>query len=45
MGVDQVGLPLANAAAGETVRLRNRESGRQFSGIVQPDGSVLVSGQ
>ncbi|MAW85362.1 MAG: flagella basal body P-ring formation protein FlgA [Phyllobacteriaceae bacterium] len=43
--ISLVGLPLANAAAGETVRLRNRESGRQFSGTVQPDGSVLVSAQ
>lgn len=43
--ISLVGLPLSNAAAGETVRLRNRESGRQFSGVVQPDGSVLVSGQ
>ncbi|MCB1425764.1 MAG: flagellar basal body P-ring formation chaperone FlgA [Zhengella sp.] len=43
--ISLVGVPLANAALGETVRLRNRESGRQFSGTVQPDGTVLVSGQ
>ncbi|PHP65742.1 flagella basal body P-ring formation protein FlgA [Zhengella mangrovi] len=41
--ISLLGVPLSDAAEGEQVRLRNRESGRQFSGTVQADGSVLVN--
>jgi flagellar basal body P-ring formation protein FlgA len=40
-----LGVPLEDGAAGQIVRLRNRESGRQFSGVVRTDGSVLVGTQ
>lgn len=38
------GLSLQSGTAGETVRARNIDSGINISGIVQPDGSLLVGG-
>jgi flagella basal body P-ring formation protein FlgA len=34
--------PLKSAQAGEVVSVRNLESGRTISGVVQQDGTVLV---
>lgn len=34
---------LEAGAAGDTVKLRNVESGRTFTGVVMPDGTVRVS--
>jgi flagellar basal body P-ring formation protein FlgA len=37
-----VATALSNGAPGETVKLRNTASGRVFSGIAMPDGTVTV---
>lgn len=37
------GEPLQEAGIGEPVSVRNRESGTIVSGIVQPDGTVMVT--
>ncbi|KQT45185.1 flagellar biosynthesis protein FlgA [Aureimonas sp. Leaf454] len=40
--ITAVGLPLASAAEGETVRVRNADSGVTISGVVAKDGSIEV---
>jgi flagella basal body P-ring formation protein FlgA len=35
---------LQDGAVGETIRVRNVDSGLTVSGVIQPDGSVRVSG-
>jgi flagella basal body P-ring formation protein FlgA len=40
--ISATAVPLEPGAAGDTVRLRNTESGRIFSGIVMADGTIRV---
>lgn len=40
-----LGLPLASAGEGETVRVRNADSGVTISGVVGADGSIEVLAQ
>lgn len=42
MSILTSGLALQNGAAGDTVRVRNSDSGLTVSGIVLPDGSVAI---
>lgn len=43
LSISMRGLPLSEAGSGESVSVRNRESGTIIVGIVQPDGTVKVS--
>ncbi len=43
--ITAVGVPLDSATAGTMVRLKNLDSGKIVTGVVQPDGSVKVGGQ
>ncbi len=42
--ISATGVPLQPGAAGDTIRLRNVDSGIVFSGIVLEDGTVRVAG-
>lgn len=42
--ISTTGVPLQPGAAGDTIRLRNADSGIVFSGIVLEDGTVKVAG-
>jgi flagella basal body P-ring formation protein FlgA len=44
MTISTYGSALQNGGAGDIVSIRNLDSGLTISGVVQPDGSVRVSG-
>ena len=43
--ISSLGTPLASAAEGEKIRVRNIDSGLTISGVVAADGSIGVSAQ
>jgi flagellar basal body P-ring formation protein FlgA len=43
--ISSLGLPLASAAAGDKIRVRNVDSGITISGVVAADGSIEVLAQ
>jgi len=44
LSISAVGMALQDGAAGDSVRVRNDDSGVTVTGVVQPDGAVRVSG-
>ena len=42
--ISTVGMALQDGAAGDSVKVRNDDSGVTVTGVVQPDGAVRVSG-
>ena len=42
--ISTVGMALQDGAAGDSVKVRNDDSGVTVTGVVRPDGAVLVSG-
>ena len=42
MSIFASGLALQNGSAGDTIRVRNSDTGLSVSGVVQPDGTVAV---
>jgi len=44
LSISLIGIPLANASSGDTVRMRNSSSGKVFSALVLEDGSVVAGG-
>jgi flagella basal body P-ring formation protein FlgA len=44
LSISAVGMALQDGAAGDSVKVRNDDSGVTVTGVVQPDGAVRVSG-